>query len=217
VNDTRRQNGIAVLLAISAVLATFGANAEKKTPWFISAGILLSLAVLWSAAPPSNRVGILTIISRWIYRKMLSPKPGWRASNAAIFGGTSLLLNNDVKQALPGFMCEIQGPAGDYVAYTEDALKVAKSTRSIDRLSLPMSQPSAMLIFPDEFTTVAGEKEINVHGLPRGRYHVLWWCWQRATDGLSLELDFVAGQRFNQGRAGLGRFRWLRARSRDER
>ena len=203
VRDTSRQDGIAVLLAVAALLAAVGGGTEKRAAWFMAAGLFLAMAVLWAGAPPSRRVGVVTVLGRWLYRRKLSPRPGWKSGNIAALAGTTLVLSCERQsQALPGFLCEIQGPSGAYHAYTDEARAVLTSTRPTERLALPVARPSAVLMFPDGFTVQDGECPSNDQLLPRGRYHVLWWCWQRREDGVSVQLEYIAGHTFRQGRAG---------------
>lgn len=200
--DTRRQDGIAVLLAGAGLLGALGAATNLSIALGIAAGLLLT-AALWAASPPSNRVGLWTIISRWNYRRRLRPKPGWESGNVSALAATPLVLTNTNQQPLPGFLCEVQGPSGDYFAYTAQAQQVFKEQRATRRLALPSPQYSAMVLFPDDFTTQEGQRMEADQVLPNGRYHVLWWCWYRRPDGVSVGLDYVAGHHFDQYRAGL--------------
>jgi hypothetical protein len=202
---TNRAATVSILLAGAALFGGIGAaktsNGEAATPWFAWAAGALVLALIANLWPASRRLPWWRRFDLYLQRARLrrSPTDGWETGHVSTLKGTLLSLTAlPGGKPLTGFHCEVHGPAGVFDAYTQEAKKAILEARGVTGLlAMPVPSTHAFLEFPDEFKTPAGDPLTTVHGLPTGKYHQVWFAWDRAADGISVTTVFVALSSFD--------------------
>jgi hypothetical protein len=213
VNRSSRPAQVSVLIAIAALLAGIGGSVAtdggRAGPWFIAAGAALGMGLVLAAWPDSGKVSLLTRLGYRIEVQRLKPRAteGWGPTAWPTPRGTLLGISTERDNPpLAGFMCEVLTPLGRFYAYSqeaESAFEPRYGKGPTAALDLPPPHHSCWLLFPEGFEP---DPPGPLH-LPRGRYWVLWWAWERSEDGFSIHHRFVVGGKFRIGAAGLNRRR----------
>jgi len=200
---------VSILLAGAALLGVVGgsklSNDQPATVWFAAAGVTLVLALIANFWPASGRMPWWKRLRLYRERGRLrrSQQEGWEVGNRSGIKSTLLTLTGLRGRTAAGFYCEVHGPTGVFDAYTEAAQKAISEARGlIGVFAMPDPSSNAFVEFPDEFRAPNGDALTSVHDLPTGRYHQLWWAWERAADGMDVNIVFVALGWFDYYQAG---------------
>jgi hypothetical protein len=170
-------------------------NGEPATAWFAWAGAVLVAALVANFWPATDRMPLWQRASYARERRRLrrSAKEGWEAGNRGALRGSLLTLTGLSGRTAAGFYCEVHSPIGVFDAYTSAVQQAISEGRGlIGQFAMPESSSVAFLVFPDEFRLRGGASVPSLHDLPTGTYHALWWAWERAENGMDLDMVVVA-------------------------
>jgi MFS family permease len=221
---SRRAAYVSILLAGAALLGVIGgakvSNDEPAMAWFAWAGAFLVAALVANFWPATDRMPLWQRASHARERRRLrrSAKEGWEAGNRSGLRGSLLTLTGTRGRTAAGFYCEVHSPIGVFDAYTPAVQQtISKARGLLGEFAMPEPSSDAYLVFPDEFRLSGGASVPSLHDLPTGTYHQLWWAWERAENGMDLEMIVVALGSFDFYQVGGPKWRKKLAHLRAER